>query len=156
MVLQGLERLEAWKKAKDFAVTVIREVIPLLPPDEKYILNPQIRRSAQSIPANIAEGYGRFYYQETVRFCYIARGSLDETLSHLIMAHELGYIPNDMHSRLIKDGEEVLRIIDGHISYLKKSKQGENEPGASSIHESPEGYDISEKPTINTDNDFSD
>ncbi len=87
-----------WKcgeRRKDFAVrSLSRKCFPCCLLEEKWGLSQQIRRSAQSIPANIAEGYGRYYYQETIRFCYIARGSLEETLSHLVLAHELGYIPD--------------------------------------------------------------
>jgi four helix bundle protein len=142
MSLQGLERLEAWKKAKDFAVKICKDIVPLLPPTEEYALKQQLRRASQSIAANIAEGYGRYYYQETIRFCYIARGSLDETLSHLVIAHELGYIPKDVYSRLIQDGDEISRIVNGYVSFLKKSKRGENEPGAHSIREISESYNV--------------
>jgi len=141
MSVQGLERLEVWKKARDLALDVYRNVLPLLPNEEKWGLNQQIRRSVQSVPANIAEGYGRYYYQENVRFCYLARGSLEETLSHLVLAHELGYIPAAIYQQLINDGEDLVRLINGYIAYLKRSKQGSNEPGANqSIHEIDEPY----------------
>jgi four helix bundle protein len=137
----GLIRLQAWVKAKDFAKEIYRRAIPLLPDEEKWGLANQLRRAAQSVPANIAEGYGRYYYQETIRFCYIARGSLDETLSHIILASELGYIPTDTANELTNLGDEVARLINGYIEYLKRSRQGENEPGAShSSHEAPENY----------------
>jgi len=74
--IQGLETLEDWKRAKDFAMKVCKEVLPLLPAEEKWSLSQQFRRSVQSVPANIAEGHGRFCFQETGRFCYISRGSL--------------------------------------------------------------------------------
>jgi four helix bundle protein len=147
----GLQRLQAWVKAKDFAVEVYRTAIPLLPDEEKWGLASQMRRSAQSIPANIAEGYGRYYYQETIRYCYIARGSLDETLSHILLASELGYLPTDLLSALVTRGDEVARLINGYIEYLKRSRQGDNEPGAhQSIHEWVEGYNatrIEDEPT---------
>lgn len=76
---KGLETLQVWQRAMAFAVKVYRQVLPSLPSQEKWSLVDQLRRSVQSIPANIAEGYGRFYYQESIRFCYIARGSLEET-----------------------------------------------------------------------------
>ena len=79
MSIKSLESLEAWRKSKEFSLRVYREVLPLLPSEEKWNLNQQLRRSSLSIPANIAEGYGRFYYQDNIRFCYIARGSLEET-----------------------------------------------------------------------------
>ncbi|MBI3737430.1 MAG: four helix bundle protein [Chloroflexi bacterium] len=128
--IQGLETLEAWKHAKDFAVKVCKEVLPLLPVEEKWSLSQQIRRAVQSVPANIAEGHGRFYYQEAVRFCYIARGSLSETYTHITLAHELGYIPDNTYIRLRKQTEELIRIINGYIAYLKRVKIGANEPGA--------------------------
>lgn len=81
MSVSGLEKLDVWCKARDFAVRVHKELLPLLPAEEKWALSQQIRRSSQSTPANIAEGHGRFYFQDNVRFCYIARGSLEETLS---------------------------------------------------------------------------
>jgi len=130
MSIQGLQRLEVWRKAKDFAVAIHQHVLLLLPPDEKWNMNQQLRRSAQSIPANLAEGYGRYYYRENIRFCYMARGSLEETLSHLVLCHELNYIPDSLYEQLYKDGESIDRLINGYIAYLKRSKQGANEPGA--------------------------
>ena len=128
--IQGLETLEAWKRAKDFAVRVCKEILPLLPAEEKWSLSQQIRRAVQSVPANIAEGHGRFYFQETVRFCYIARGSLSETYTHITVAHELGYIPQPIYAELRKQVEDLIRIINGYIAYLKRAKTGANEPGA--------------------------
>ena len=97
--IQGLDTLEAWKRSKDFALRTYKDILPLLPTEEKWNLNQQIRRSAQSVPANIAEGHGRLYYQENVRFCYIARGSLTETYSHITLAHELGFIPSALYNQ---------------------------------------------------------
>lgn len=128
--IQGLETLEAWKKARAFVLVVYKEILPLLPADEKWHLNQQIRRSAQSVPANLAEGHGRFYYQDNVRFCYIARGSLTETYTHLLLARDLGYISNELFDRLKSQIEELIRFINGYIAYLKRSKRGEKEPGA--------------------------
>ena len=104
--------------------------MPLLPPEEKYALSQQLRRSSQSIPANIAEGHGRFYFQDDVRFCYIARGSLEETLSHIVYAYKVDYISEIIYKSFAVDGESLNRLINGYIGFLKKSKQGANEPGA--------------------------
>ena len=82
------------------------------------------------MPANIAEGHGRFYYQEAIRFCYIARGSLSETYTHITLARELGYIPEKLFTDLRKQVEDLIRIINGYIAYLKRAKIGANEPGA--------------------------
>ena len=130
MSVKSLETLEVWKKAKEFCLRIYREVLPLLPSEEKWNLGQQLRRSSSSIPANIAEGYGRFYYQEIIRFCYIARGSLEETLSHLVICHEMRYLPKTVFDSLEQDGEKLTQLINGYIGYLKRSKQGQNEPGA--------------------------
>ena len=100
MSIQGLQRLEVWRRSKDFALRIYREVLPLLPPEEKWALNQQLRRSSVSISANIAEGYGRYYYQDNVRFCYNARGSLEETLSQIVLCHEMGYMPAPLFQKL--------------------------------------------------------
>jgi four helix bundle protein len=114
-------------KARDYANIIYREVIPLLPADEKYNLISQIRRAATSIPANIAEGYGRFYYQSNIQFCYNARGSLEELLSHLVLSHDFGYINNAMFEKVIAQGNNLDLLLNGYITYLRKTKQGEKE-----------------------------
>lgn len=135
--------MDVWCKARDFAVRINKDVLPLLPAEEKWVLSQQLRRSSQSIPANIAEGHGRFYFQDNVRFCYIARGSLEETLSHIVYAQKVGYISEALFTSLALDGENVNRLINGYIGFLKKSKQGANEPGANySIREGAIDYNI--------------
>jgi len=143
MTVEGLKRLKVWMKAKDFAIKIYTQALPLLPAEEKWNLNQQLRRSSLSISANIAEGYGRFYYQDNVRFCYIARGSLTETYTHLLLAYDLKYISNDLFNQLKSQIEELIRIINGYIAYLKRSKRGEKEPGANyAIRESASEYFI--------------
>src|ERR687889_90844 len=109
MSISGLEKLDVWCKARDFAVRVHKETLHLLPSEEKYALSQQIRRSSQSIPANIAEGHGRFYFQDNVRFCYIARGSLEETSSHIVYAYKVSYISETLYRSLEIDGENLNR-----------------------------------------------
>jgi four helix bundle protein len=141
--IKSLETLETWRKSKEFSLRIYREVLPLLPSEEKWNLNQQLRRSSLSVPANIAEGYGRFYYQDNIRFCYIARGSLEETLSHLVIANEMGFISKPLFDSLEQDGEKLTQLINGYIGYLKRSKQGQNEPGADhSVREGFPAYDI--------------
>lgn len=143
MSVKSLESLETWKMAKEFTLRIYHEVLPLLPTEEKWNLNSQLRRAASSVPANIAEGYGRFYYQEIIRFCYIARGSLEETLSHLVLCSEMKYVPRALFDSLEQDGEKLTQLINGYIGYLKRSKQGQNEPGANhSIREGLAHYNV--------------
>jgi four helix bundle protein len=143
MSISGLEKLDVWCKARDFAVRVNKEILPLLPPEEKWSLNQQFRRSSQSIPANIAEGHGRFYFQYNVRFCYIAHGSLEETLSHIVYAYKVGFVSETLYKSFALDGENLNRLINGYIGFLKKSKQGANEPGANHfVRDDPSVYTI--------------
>jgi len=69
------------------------------PEHEKFSLTAQIKRSSRSITANIAEGYGRFHYKETIQFFRQSRGSLFETLDHLTTAIDEGYINEEEFAR---------------------------------------------------------
>lgn len=151
MSVEGLKRLKVWVRAKDFALDIYEKVLPLLPSEEKWNLNQQLRRSSLSISANIAEGFGRFYYQENVRFCFLARGSLDETLSHLVFVFEAKFISEALFKHFESEGEEIDKMLNGYIAYLKKSKQGSNEPGANSfMREDPPLY-LTESANDSTD-----
>jgi four helix bundle protein len=155
MSISGLEKLDVWCRARDFALRVHKELLILLPAEEKYVLSQQLRRSSQSIPANIAEGHGRFYFQDNVRFCYIARGSLEESLSHMVHAHRVGYIPDVLYKSFADDGENLTRLINGYIGYLKKSKQGANEPGANfMVRDEPAGYILDQESTLSSDSNI--
>ena len=99
--------------------------------DERFDLVAQIRRSSKSVPANIAEGYGRYYYGDNVRFCYNARGSLDETVNHLRAAIDLDYCPKDLYGDLRAQTEEIRKMLNGYIEWLKEKRIGEKEPGVS-------------------------
>lgn len=68
-----LEELEAWKKARAFRIE-ISSMAKSLSESEKYRLKDQLIRASRSIAANIAEGHGRFHYQENIQFCRQARG----------------------------------------------------------------------------------
>ena len=70
MTEQKFETLKVWQKAHSFMLDIHRRLIPILPKEERFGLTDQIRRSSKSIGANIAEGSGRFYYMDNVRFCY--------------------------------------------------------------------------------------
>lgn len=127
---KGLDALVVWQKSVDFAERIHRQVLPALPTEEKWSMSQQLRRASQSIPANVAEGYGRYYYQEGIRFSYIARGSLEEVYSFLILADRLNYLPDQLLNELNQDMDEIRRLLSGYINYLKRNKRGENEPGA--------------------------
>lgn len=143
MTIMNLDKLEVWVRAKEFAVLIYKEVTPHLPADEKWNLTQQLKRAAQSVPANIAEGYGRFHFLDNVRFCYIARGSLTEIQSHMALAHDLGYISNELYRRMTAQAESIGKQLNNYIAYLKRSKQGEKEfPTGYTVREEPELYHL--------------
>lgn len=131
---KGFESLKVWQKAHSLMLDVHKKLIPLVlraSPDERFDLVSQIRRSSKSVSANIAEGYGRFYYGDNVRFCYNARGSLDETVNHLMAALDLEYCSKPLYDDLRSQADETRRMLNGYIEWLKEKRVGEKEPGAS-------------------------
>jgi four helix bundle protein len=138
---QSFETLKVWQKSHQLMLDVHHKLLPLLPKEEKYGLADQARRSSKSVGANIAEGAGRFYFMDNVRFCYMARGSLDETLNHLLVSKDLGFCGNELYENLRAQIEEIRRLLNGYIIWLKTKKIGASEPGATlAIHELPAEY----------------
>ncbi len=120
MEKQGLETLVVWQKAIDFTVRVHQEVLLHLPAAEQYALAQQLRRAVQSIPANIAEGYGRYTYKDSQHFYHIARGSLEETYTYLVLAHRLGYLEESTFLALQDDVRSLRHLLNGYLKFLKK------------------------------------
>jgi four helix bundle protein len=75
----SLDNFELYKLARQFRRNVYK-LIKQLPKEEQYCLDPQMREAIISVTNNIAEGHGRWYYQENMRFCRISRGSVEEIL----------------------------------------------------------------------------
>ena len=141
MTVMNLDKLEVWVRAKDFALVIYNEVVPHLPADEKWNLPQQLKRAAQSIPANIAEGHGRYHFLDSVRFCYMARGSLVEVQDHMALAHDLDYLSDDAYKRMTTLAESIGKQLNNYIAYLKGSKQGEKEfPVGYTVREELEPY----------------
>ena len=84
------EQMPVWNRGMELAEQVFA-LTEKLPKKEDYGLTSQIRRSALSVPGNIAEGFGRQHTKEKVNFYYVSRGSLAETKSHLIYGRRVGY-----------------------------------------------------------------
>lgn len=121
MEIRSFKDLECWKMARAFKIEVTH-IIKEFPSHEKYDLISQMRRSSRSVTANIAEGYGRFHFQENIQYCRQARGSLYETQDHLITAFDERYISKEQLAELENQSITVLKVLNGYISYLKKAK----------------------------------
>jgi four helix bundle protein len=111
--------LEVWQKAMDLAETVY-SLSRTFPVEERFGLISQMQRSAVSVPANIAEGQGRKHRGEFVRHLTIARGSLAELETHLLLAGRLGYAGKDRLGALWRQAQEVGRLLNGLIRSLDK------------------------------------
>jgi four helix bundle protein len=135
---RGFEDLECYQ----LALQVLREVyrvVKQLPPEERYNLADQMRRAAVSIALNIAEGYGRYHYLDSLRFYYVARGSLDETLSGFIICNEVGYSLRELPGQR-ELCHNTLRSLNGYIRYVRKQQQGRQEYGDHALHEEGLAY----------------
>lgn len=119
---KSFEELACWKESRILRNFVKDEIIPQLPNSEKFGLISQISRSSRSVGNNIAEGFGRFHYQENIQFCRMARGSLHETLDHVIIAKDESYITEEELNNFRELHDRTLKILNGYIKYLKEAK----------------------------------
>jgi four helix bundle protein len=104
--VKSFENLEVWQLGRDL-VTKVYTLTASLPESETFGLTAQTKRAALSVPANIAEGFGRYHYMDKAKFYLNARGSLYELKSHLLIAQDLGYLGG---SQPVSD---ILTLIDG-------------------------------------------
>jgi len=119
--MNSFEELEVYKKARELKIK-ISELVKHFPAEEKYRLVDQLIRASRSVTANIAEGFGRFHYQENIQFCRHSRGSLFEIIDHLICSLDEKYITNEQYLNLKNDTLFVIKLLNGYILYLKNAK----------------------------------
>jgi len=116
------EDLEVYKAAREFRKKIYR-LSKELPEYEKYNLTGQMRRACLSLTNCIAEGHGRFHYQENIQFLRQARGSLQELIDDINTCIDESYADLDRLSNLKKEAYLVLKKLNGYIKYLRKCKQ---------------------------------
>ena len=121
MNYKGYKELESYIKARELRIS-ISGLVKKFPASEKFQLISQIIRSSRSITANIAEGYGRFTYTDTRHFFIIARGSTTETMEHLTTAFDEKYIVEDELNLFDEKCQTIIKLINGYINFLDKSK----------------------------------
>ncbi|RYD90756.1 MAG: four helix bundle protein [Sphingobacteriales bacterium] len=115
---QSFTELKVWQKARALKNDIF-QLVKSFPTEEKYRLVDQIVRSSRSVGANIAEGHGRFTFKEQVRYCIQGRGSLSETLNHLVDSLDCNYINEETFFEYKNKVEEVERLLNGYITYLR-------------------------------------
>ncbi len=120
--LSSFEDLDCWKEAVSLRKAV-RDKTKTFPAEEKFRLTDQLIRATRSVTANIAEGFGRYHYQENTRFCRNSRGSLNEIIDHLIVAkEEEDYLSESELLELKMQVQKCITILNGYINYLQRAK----------------------------------
>jgi four helix bundle protein len=137
--MRTFKDLEVWKKCRQLRQE-IWILVKSFPTEEKYRLSDQMIRSSRSPSTQIAEGYGRYHFQENVQFCRIARGSLYEDLDHLSVCIDSEYITSEKHDAIENQIYECIRLLNGYINYLIKSK---NESQNGEVNDEYQNYEVS-------------
>ena len=127
------KKLDAYKVAKDYTIYVY-SLVGKYPAYEQYALCDQLRRSAVSVPSNIAEGMGRMAVKERIHFLEISYASMIESLCQLDISYSLGYINEEELCKAEEIAEHLSRIMSG----LRKNLTGKvSDPSSSPLHPSP-------------------
>ena len=120
--IHTFEDLEVYKMAREFS-RMISKLIKKLPRDEDYNLKHQMRRAKLSTTNNIAEGYGRYHYQENIQFCRQSRGSIFELIDDINECFDEGYIDDIYRDELKDDAYELIKALNGYIASNMRQKE---------------------------------
>ena len=121
-MLKTWKELTVWKKAHGLVLEIYK-LTAEFPDEERFRLTNQLCRAAASVPANIVEGQSRQTTKEYVHFLYNARGSLEETRYHLLLAKDLELLDSDTYATLEADYETVSKMLNGLIQSLKRKEE---------------------------------
>jgi four helix bundle protein len=112
--IRSYHDLIAWQKAVALSLEIYR-LTATFPADERFGLISQLRRASVGVPSNIAEGYGRGTTADYVRFCRMARGSLYELETQILIACQLGYVSDEARESVTDQVSECSRVLGGLI-----------------------------------------
>jgi four helix bundle protein len=122
MKIRNYKDLNIWKRSIEL-VKNIYEISNSFPKEELYVLTSQLRRTAISIPSNIAEGFSRFHNKEYRQFLYIALGSCAELETQIIIANYLKYLDDDKFNDIINESEVICKMISNLIKKINDSEK---------------------------------
>ena len=117
--VRDFKDLDTWKLARSLR-NLIYVLLKKLPVEERFALNGQLRRAVQSIGANVAEGFGRYSYQENIQFCRQARGSAYEVRDHLVTAADAKFISEAEYAEADSLAQRVIQVLNGYIRATTK------------------------------------
>ena len=122
--IKSFEDLDVWQKGKLLTLEIY-EISSHFPKDEVFGISSQVKRAALSVPANIAEGFGRFHYLDKAKFYLNARGSLYELKSHLLIARELGFISDGAADDSFELIDQLSLKINNLINATRKLRKND-------------------------------
>ena len=122
MAIQSYQDLKVWQSSMDLVIESYK-LTQKFPATERYGLVNQIRRSAVSIPSNIAEGHGRQYLGDYLRFLSIANGSLKEFETLMLIAIRLAYVSSISVESTLETADQVGRMLNVLRQRLRQSKR---------------------------------
>jgi four helix bundle protein len=120
--IKRVEELEVFKLSHSLVLNVYK-LTENFPPEERFGLIQQMRRSAYSIPMNLIEGSSRLSTKEYRRFVGIAKGSAGEISYQVMLAKDLGYVPEEVYSELKNKYEIVIKMLSNLAKSLAKKDQ---------------------------------
>lgn len=124
-MVKNFNDLEAWQKGHQL-VLELYQVAKKFPKEELYGLTSQLRRSAVSITANIAEGFARFHFKDKIKFYYQARGSAGEVQNYLFLCRDMELIDKEKFEILFPKTMAVQRLINGLIRSIENQREKSN------------------------------
>jgi four helix bundle protein len=115
--IRGFRDLNVWQRAYELTLNLYRAT-KRFPKEETFGLTSQLRRAAASVPANIAEGYERNHRKEYLQFLFIAKGSLGELDTYLLLARDIGYMSIAEFDQVNTVRHETMKMLQGLIKSL--------------------------------------
>jgi four helix bundle protein len=115
---KSFEELDCWKACREVRLH-IANIVKKYPGNEKFNIVNNMLRAARSTTNNIAEGYGRFHYQENIQFCRVSRGSLYELRDQIICSFDEGFIETGEYRKSLELITKATALLNGYINYLK-------------------------------------
>jgi len=124
--IHSFEDLDVYKLAREFSRKV-NLLIKKLPDEEEYNLKSQMRRAKLSVTNNIAEGFGRYHYQENIQFCRQSRGSICELIDDFNECYDNRYIDQTYREQMRNDAYRLIKVLNGYIASIKRQKSKNNQ-----------------------------
>jgi four helix bundle protein len=126
MKIDNFEDLDVWQLGKDLVLRIY-DMTASFPKEEMFGITSQVKRASLSIPANIAEGFGRYHFMDKAKFYLNARGSLYELKSHVLISKALGFV-KDNRTEIILQSIQALSIkLNNLINKTRDLKKQESQ-----------------------------